>query len=294
MSDLALIAQDTANLEAAADPAAFVVLACERAKTWLTQALEQGDIDAIVELKSQAEAIRVYTAQKQMGHDAELAAAEIVRRAERGIGVAIRRGQEDGTVAKQGAAGGAARVAAQQTGDTQLLPSPTSFAAPHELYGGGNSTGIYDVTDGVDDDVFEEAITAAKGEGNLSRANVARKVKGQASPVGTQAKVETARSMAAEGYTSRQIGEVVGADGPSFTRRHGIEVPADAQIGKTRRIDSTRVVTEMSHTLEGLVMSAELADPGQVDLIELADLAESIGHSLRSLNRFHKRMKEQL
>lgn len=282
MSDLALIAQDTANLEAAADPAAFVVLACERAKTWLTQALEQGDIDAIVELKSQAEAIRVYTAQKQMGHDAELAAAEIVRRAERGIGVAIRRGQEKGEIAARG-----------NPAINRFKTSPTDFATDQDL--SGNGAGIYAMTDGVDDEAFEEAITEAKDEGNLSRANVVRKVKREPSKPSTQAKVDTAKSMAAEGYTSRQIAEVVGVSrGNEWCKTHGIDVPADKVVAGTRHIDSTRVVTEMSHTLEGLVMSAELADPGQVDLIELADLAESIGHSLRSLNRFHKRMKEQL
>ena len=42
----------------------------------------------------------IYTAQKNIGKDAELAAAEVVRRAERGLGVTIRRGQEHGTVAR--------------------------------------------------------------------------------------------------------------------------------------------------------------------------------------------------
>jgi hypothetical protein len=50
--------------------------------------LERGDIEAIVEFKSWAEVMRVLTIQKDLGKDAELAAAEIVRRAERGIGVA--------------------------------------------------------------------------------------------------------------------------------------------------------------------------------------------------------------
>ena len=81
-------------MERSADPAGFVVQACERAKAWLEEALEHGEIEQIAEIKSQAEAVRVYTAQKQLGKDAQLAAAEIVRRAERGIGLAIRRGQQ--------------------------------------------------------------------------------------------------------------------------------------------------------------------------------------------------------
>src|SRR6266699_3096649 len=97
-----VLAADPATVERSADPAGFVVQACERAKAWLREALEHGEIEQIAEIKSQAEAIRVYTTQKQLGTDAQLAAAEIVRRAERGIGVTIRRGQQDGEIAKRG------------------------------------------------------------------------------------------------------------------------------------------------------------------------------------------------
>src|SRR5262249_11788859 len=100
-ADLALTVGPEA-IERAADPGEFVVQACERAKAWLTEALEHGEIEQIAEIKSQAEAVRVYTAQKQLGKDAQLAAAEIVRRAERGIGMAIRRGQQSGEIAKRG------------------------------------------------------------------------------------------------------------------------------------------------------------------------------------------------
>src|SRR5262249_48266124 len=130
-ADLALAA-DPGVIERSADPAAFVVQACERAKAWLTGALEHGEIDQIAELKSQAEAVRVYTAQKQLGQDAQLAAAEIVRRAERGIGVAIRRGQQDGQLAKPGDRGGrgAPGVRGGHPGDARgdHLDSPAGFS----------------------------------------------------------------------------------------------------------------------------------------------------------------------
>ena len=92
------LAADPDVMEGSADPAGFVVQACQRAKAWLTEALEHGGIEQIAEIKSQAEAVRVYSAQKQLGKDAQLAAAEIVRRADRGIGVAIRRGQQAGEI----------------------------------------------------------------------------------------------------------------------------------------------------------------------------------------------------
>ena len=55
-ADLALAA-DPQIVDRSADPAGFVVAACERAKAWLTEALEHGEIEQIAEIKSQAEAI---------------------------------------------------------------------------------------------------------------------------------------------------------------------------------------------------------------------------------------------
>src|SRR6185369_15788693 len=80
----------------------YVVQACERAKVWLAHALEHGGIEQIAELKCQAEAIRVYTMSKQLGLDAQLSAAEVVRRAELGIGLAVRKGQTAGEIRKAG------------------------------------------------------------------------------------------------------------------------------------------------------------------------------------------------
>ena len=69
-AELALRA-DPAAVEQAADPAGFVVQACERAKAWLREVLEHGEIEQIAEIKSQAEAVRAYTTQKQLGTDAQ-------------------------------------------------------------------------------------------------------------------------------------------------------------------------------------------------------------------------------
>jgi hypothetical protein len=161
-----------------ADPAHYVELACERAKAWLADALEHGDIDQIVELKSQAEAIRIYTTQKKLGKDAELAAAEVVRRAERGLGLAIRRGQEDGTVETReqalARAGRANGPNADRDSDATVIRPGQFFTDPMVR------SETYKMTDGISDEQFEEALSEAKAEGNLSRANLVRKVRGQA------------------------------------------------------------------------------------------------------------------
>jgi hypothetical protein len=167
VSDLAVISQPGA-LDEYADAGAFIIHSCERAKDWLTQCIAHGEIDDIVELKSQAEAIRVYTTTKQLGRDAELAAAEIVRRAERGIGVCIRKGQEAGEIAVQGL-----NIATAQR-QHRVVKTVFDYVTAAEWR--GNEAGLVHLTDGVTDEQFDKAITEAKAEGNLSRANVVRKV----------------------------------------------------------------------------------------------------------------------
>lgn len=175
MTDLA-IPDYSAEIERAADPAAYVIQACERAKVWLAQVLEHGEIDQIVELKSQAEAIRVYTMSKQLGQDAQLSAAEIVRRAERGIGLAVRKGQRDGEINRHGE--NRHTLDGRDATIYEKRSVGEFFARPQER------ADTYAMTDDVSDERFEEAITEAKAEGNLSRANVVRKVRSEEGPVG--------------------------------------------------------------------------------------------------------------
>lgn len=295
MSDLAILAADPTALDLSGDPATFVVLACERAKDWLTQAVEHGDIDQIVELKSQAEAIRIYTTQKQLGKDAELAAAEIVRRAERGIGVAIRRGQEAGEIAKQGDVGGGGRAGSAAAESrrlrTDLLESPSKF-----LPASTERTAVYAVTDNVTDEQFEEAITEAKDEGNLSRANVVRKVVSHTPAAEDRRSVIS--TMAAAGNRSSQIAEHIGVSEErvrELARNFNITLP-DAIIGKRRRIDPDRVVNETVTALEGLVMALDLIweDFDRLDQSKLDDWTSSLSTSIRQLNRLNKQLKERV
>lgn len=160
------------ELDRLADPAEFVIATVGRAKAWLASALEHGDIEQIVELKSQAEAMRVYSMSKQLGRDAELSAAEIVRRAERGLAILVRRGQGKGEINKVG-------TPIRSVGSNSGAASPDDyFSAPRER------TESYAMADGVADEEFETAIAEAKEEGNLSRSNVVRKVSKKEKPVG--------------------------------------------------------------------------------------------------------------
>lgn len=171
------LAADPSAIERAADPGEFVIQACQRARAWLREALDHGDIGQIAELKSRAEAVRVYTAQKQLGQDAQLAAAEIVRRAEQGLAGAVRQGQGTGDFLGpvhpgpgRGKPGnGGARFPGRR--------SPADY-----LGTGRTRTELYAMTDGVSDEEFERALAEAKAEGNLSRANVIRKIRQRRTP----------------------------------------------------------------------------------------------------------------
>jgi hypothetical protein len=305
-----VLAADPEAIERSADPAGFVVQACERAKAWLREALEHGEIEQIAEIKSQAEAVRVYSTQKQLGKDAQLAAAEIVRRAERGIGLAIRRGQQTGQIAKRGDRGGCgtAGINAGNPNDRSgdHLGSPGLFFRHAD-----ERADAYAMTDQVTDADFEGALGEAKAEGNLSRANVVRKIRqrrgnatapGQQVPDPADVSPEAAArrrdligKLAGSGMSSRQIGEQLGIGGDRVrqeAREHGIAIRADAVLGRTRRPDSTRIVRETVHALEGLAMGVELADPVGLDPSQAAEWTASMSGSLRVLSRFVRQIKE--
>jgi hypothetical protein len=307
MSAELVLAADPGVVERTGDPAAFVVAACERARMWLRQVLETGEIERIAEVRSQAEAVRVYTQQKQLGRDAELAAAEIVRRAERGIGVAIRRAQQQGQIARRGDRGGrgAPGVYGGNPGDTRgdhLGSASPFFKHPSER------AGAYAMADGAADEEFEAILAAARAEGNLSRANVVRKIRQRRgrSPGGPapapgghmaagQARRELIARHAAQGMSSRQIAERLGIGDQrvrEIAREHAITIPADAALGRARRHDANRIVRETTHALEGLAMSVQLADPAGVDPAQAAEWAASLARSLRVLSKFVRQMKE--
>jgi hypothetical protein len=277
-----------ADLDAMADPGAFMEQACARAKDWLVQAIDHGEIDQICEMKAQADAIRVYQAAKGNALDAGLSAAEIVRRCERGIGLAIRKGQEAGEIAARGDIG-----APPPPGSNGLRPDgvrgthlhrPSDFVSENDL-----RNGVYPMADPTDDQ-FEEAMDTAKAEKNLSRANLKRKLKPP-----PEERWDKVRRLATEGYSSRQIAEAVGLsfDGlRAGCRRQDIDVPADKVVGKTRRLDHERIVSETCTSLDGLVMGLGLVDIDALDVGQCADWATSLSSSITALTRFKNQLKE--
>ena len=97
--------------------------------------------------------------------------------------------------------------------------------------------------------------------------------------------------------SSGQIGERLGIGDDQVrqvAREHGIDIRADAVLGRARRPDSNRIVRETVHALEGLAMGVELADPAGLDPAEAAEWAASMTRSIRLLSKFLRQMKEAI
>jgi hypothetical protein len=174
----------------AADPRGYAAAAAEG----LADALGDGDIRQVLAIRSDAETVRVRAG--KLTRDMQLAAAEVCRRAERCAGLLLRSGQQAGQIRRPGMRpatrggydrvrrGRFERVAAdgkgrRSSGAAAVPVSPQAWVSKEDL--SANSTGIYALTDGVTDEVFEKALAAARADGRLTRANLVRRIR-QATP----------------------------------------------------------------------------------------------------------------
>ena len=276
---------------------ASVLTLLETAASWLSEAVHRGDPASIAMVKAQIATAAEATKQLGLSKEIQLDAIEMVRRAEYALGKAIRKGQEEGTIRTTGEHAktydrwnGAHH---QSTSSTKA--SPKDFAAAGELAGGRGGDGIYAMVDEAEPEHFEQALTEAKAEGNLSRANVIRKVRNEAGLTTRNDRAALITDLARQGYSSRQMPSRVGISEETIrdiAREHGIEIPADKAIRKTRRHDSNRIAAETVASLEGLAMGVDLIDYTELDAAEKAHWADSLTHSLKTLNRFAKQIKE--
>lgn len=109
------------------------------------------------------------------------------------------------------------------------------------------------------------------------------------------ARYRKVRALAADGYTSAQIAAAVGlteAGVKSGCRERGIDVPADAVMGKARRHDSNRIVAETVDALEGAAHGIRLVRLADLDRSQIEGWTTSLNDSLRALTRLNKQMKE--
>lgn len=277
--------------------AASVLGVLENAKTWLATAVEMTGPEEIAANKAVIRTAETYARELNLSRDIQEDAQEMVRRFEYKLAKAIRQSQADGTLAVMHRGGGPVSdyvrdgkvIRVDRQRDTKPI-SPSVATGEHQSI----LTDMYRMADGVEPETFESALVEAKAEGNLSRANVVRKVK-QANPTTRDARADLIAELAQQGYSSRQMPSKVGVTEESvrlIARDYNITIPADRSVVKTRRIDSTNVVVNTATALEGLVSGVELIDYAALDLTEVRQWATSLTDSMRTLNRFVKQIRE--
>lgn len=274
----------------------------DKARTWLATAVEMTGPAEIAAARAQiataAEAARQLNLSKGIRDDA----TEMVRRAEYAVSRAIQKGQDEGTVRVRGQRSGTRgsytrtrfgaeeSVQADRANSANNLPGPQDIAPDYSSNGGR----IRQLAQ-ADPDEFETALTEAKAEGNMSLANVARKVRKQPGPNTRATRAELIADLAAKGYSSRQMPAKVGVTEETvrqIARDFDIEIPADKAISGTRRINSARVVENTATALEGLVMGLDLIDATTVDPAVAGQWVDSLTDSMRALNRFVKHIRK--
>ncbi len=148
----------------------------QQARDWLATAVETTGTEQIAAAK--AEIATAAEATKQLGLSREIRedAVEMVRRAEYALGKSIRKGQAEGRIHSPGTAGG--RATPGQVGARPGIKSADSvgMTSPAEFFSHSDERRFaYGVAD-ANEHEFDAAIDDARAEGNLSRANVGRKV----------------------------------------------------------------------------------------------------------------------
>lgn len=149
------------------------------------------------------------------------------------------------------------------------------------------------MTDGISNEQFEKAIADAKAEKNLSRANVVRKVREEASAD----RWRDLEKLASGGYTSHQIGDKLGVSDETVRRKArklGIEIRADVVLGRTRKtIDYSRVLADIIDTLDALHPSCDSVELSAIEPEMLKRGLKVLDDAMPPLSRLRRRMRKE-
>lgn len=150
------------------------------------------------------------------------------------------------------------------------------------------------------EEVVEKVISESTDEAPASRRKVTAAIKDNQPrqlPTSTVQRIAKAREMAARGATSRQIAEAIGISVGGmrgFRARHGIDVPADAVVGKTRHHDHNRMMSTLVDQASHLDAGADLIDYGALDPERIDGWVCSLESSIAFLRTVKNRLiKEQ-
>lgn len=305
-SDLALVASEPQLLDTYDDQSRAVVALCEQARTLLANAVEARDVDWLKRVKADAKTIATIVKERKLGEEAALAANEIILRAIRDLAIVVKAAVQDGTAPRE----------AQRT-DIQLNAHGIQLLKPIEVFGHERTRGDAYVMAEIDDETFDSVLAQAKADKKLSRSHLVRCIKemlaatadatacgeGIAEPdtppidrsrAGQQLRIETIRDMAAKGYSSHQIANAIhiGAERVRLlARREGIDITADAFVGRRPQIDVENVIEQTVLALSGIAMGLSMIDDiPSIDAAKRREWLEALEPSLAALTRLKKEL----
>ena len=270
-----------------------VTLYLENARDRLSLAVEMTGPEAVASIK--AELATMAEATKQLGLSKEIRddATEMVRRAEYALAKAIRKGQAEGTVLEPGVT--CRRPGVRAHGGRQ----PIRVSDIGAFKTGDERFEIYAMSDDVTPDQFEDALTEARDEGNLSRANVVRKVNDVKSPETRDMRAKRVAELAASGHDRHQIATVLGIHHQSvvnIAKDYGITIRADAVTGKTqgRRNDDATVLANCLVGIESTETILGNLSLGKESLDDIDSLIRTATAIARKARLIQNRIKESM
>lgn len=266
------------------------------ARSWLAHAVEATGPAEIATFKAQMATVAEATKQLGLSKEIQFDAQEMVRRAERGVSLAVREAQQRGDIARphEGTGPRSDYVRGGQVVHVDPLPNTKKMSAGEFYSNGQQWSDSHSMADATDEE-FDEALAKAKGEGNLSRANVVRKIKSEAGPTTRDQRADLIANLADQGYSSRQMATKVGVRDDrvrEIARDYSIDIPADRIIGRSRRVDSTDVVRNIVIGYENALAGDSAINWSDVDPSEAEEWVSSLTESIRNASDFRKKIKE--
>jgi len=154
--------------------------------------------------------------------------------------------------------------------------------------------------------IAEEAVKEMDATGKVrpaeDKVRAARKTTEKPKVETTYGEQQTAKwdrvtALAASGSTTRQIARDLGmSEGgvKSGAKQRGIDIRADRVVGRTRRLDSNRIIRECVAELEGVVSGLALVNYNDIDPEEAPTWVDSLTKSMSAISKANRQIKESL
>ena len=266
----------------------------QQSHDWLARAQEATDpARQVSEFKAFIATVAETSKQLKLSKEIQQDSQVMVRRAERALGLAIRKGQTEGQISDRGSRNNYGGPNHRQSRDS-TLSSPDEF-----LPTGSDRAMTYAVTDDVSDDEFEEALERAQDERNVSRANVVRKIQNIKTHSEVRAEQwEEVAALAEKRLTSDQINSKLKMYSEAGTLRkyakdRGIEFPADKFVGRgSHKFNTRRALESIVSEMHATAMAYPLMDLTDISPEEAEQMLERADEGFKSLKKIMTQLKE--